>query len=404
MMLTILLVLFATFGFSQDFELDTREALDVIKKWNFANNAMNESTFREIYADRLIYYTQNLTKEKCVASKKTSFQSNPSYKQKIVSDPTFRAYTAGVVKADFVKEVLQNGKWKKFHSYLLITYKKNKYLISGESDAETDRGKNYTLSIGTKMDIPQKKEGHTTLVQSDTTQVEVDSTSAKDDDSIATAIAQKIEDSTVISSVAQEVLSDEPIAVPKRYVYFLIGFLVLTATIVVFSRRSKRSKGKSNERIARAKETQLLRNDKTFENFVVALFDPHYFTLRTLTRQPVFAGNVEKQDFVPSLEFEFQNKESRVRIAIECIFIPQLTSREILSYSANQVNRYHDFEDGHGLEVYLIIGLEGEPGDPKELFLVPTSELREGYLGYKELQPFKKHGMFFYNSVKRRLL
>lgn len=402
----MLVFLFARIGYAQDFELDTREALDVIKKWNFASNAMSESTFREIYADKLIFYTENLPKEKCIALKKNNFKSSRGFKQKIVTDPIFKAYTAGVVKAEFTKEVFQKGKWKKYPSYLLITYEKNKYLISGESDLETDRRLNYKLSIGTPMDIPQSRSTDTTFtnVTSSIDTTLADSSSATFDDSVSADLLQKLEDSAIVSSVTEEVLSDETVAVPKKYVYFLIGFLVLAAVIVVVSRGPKKSSRKVKEPAVNTRETQLLRNDKAFENFVVALFDPHYFTLKTLTREHVFAGNVKRQNFVPSLEFEFQNKDSRCNLAIECIFIPQLASREILSYSANQVNRYHDFEEASGMEVYLIVGLEGEPGDPKELFLVPTSELREGYLGYKELQPFRKHGMFFYNSIRRRLL
>jgi hypothetical protein len=405
MMLIMLIFLFARSGFTQDFELDTREALDVIKKWNFANNAMSESTFRGIYADRLIFYTQNLSRERCIALKKMAFKSNRAFKQKITSDPIFRAYTAGVVKADFIKEVFEHGKWKKFHSYLLISYEKNNYSISGESDVETDRKHNYKLSIGIPLDIPQPVTNDTTDTTDTTDTAKVDSTIfAIAEDSTLSDPFQSPEDSTLISSVTDEVLSDDTVAIPKKYVYFLIGFLVLAAAIVVFSRRPKKASGKAGDRAPNVNEPHVLRNDKGFENFVLALFDPHYFTLKTLSRQRVFAGGVKKQDFVPGLEFEFQNKESRVGLAIECIFIPQLASREILSYSANQINRYLDFEEGSGMEIYLIIGLEGQPDDPKELFLVPASDLREGYWGYKELQPFRKHGMFFYNSVRRRLM
>jgi hypothetical protein len=401
MMLIMLIFLFARSGFTQDFELDTREALDVIKKWNFANNAMSESTFRDIYADRLIFYTQNLSREKCIALKKTTFKSNRAFKQKITSDPIFRAYTAGVVKADFIKEVFEHGRWTKFHSYLLITYEKNNYSISGESDTETDRKHKYKLSIGTPLDIPQAVTTDTT----DTTKVDSTIFASTEDSALSESDSlQNLKDSTLISSVTDEVLSEDTVAIPKKYVYFLIGFLVLAAVIVVFSRRPKKASGKARDRAPIVSEPHVLRNDKGFENFVLALFDPHYFTLKTLTRQRVYAGGIKKQDFVPGLEFEFQNKESRVGLAIECIFIPQLASREILSYSANQINRYLDFEEGSGMEIYLVIGLEGQPDDPKELFLVPASDLREGYWGYKELQPFRKHGMFFYNSVRRRLL
>jgi hypothetical protein len=406
-MLLMLLWLRLSVGFSQDLELDTREALELIKKWNFASNAMSESTLREIYADKLIFYTQSLSKERCISEKKAIFKSNPDFKQKITSDPKFVAYTAGVLKADFNREVFERGKWKSLHSYLLISYENNRYVISAESDLETDRRKNYKLSIGTAMDIPQPSTTQTPFEKSESSVSDslvdtavVDTTAERISGTTPEETQVEAEDS-IVSSVTEEVLSDETVAVPKKYVYLLIGVLVFTALIVVLARRPKKSAPKERNT---SNELQIHRKETGFENFVLTHFDPHYFTLKTNRREPVYAGNVKAREFIPTLEFEFQNKDSRVRLAIECIFIPKLTGQHLLSYSSNQINRYHHFEQDHNSEVYLIIGLEGEPGDPKELFLIPTSELREGYLGYKDLQPYKKHGMFFYNSVRGRLL
>ena len=406
-LLMMLLFLRPGVGFSQDLELDTREALELIKKWNFASNAMSESTLREIYADKLIFYTQNLPKEKCISEKRAIFKRNPAFKQKITSDPKFVAYTAGVLKADFNREIFEGGKWKSSRSYLLISYDRNRYVISAESDLETDRRKNYKLSIGTAMDIPQPSAPETAFEKSEPSVSDsladtlvVDSTAESVSDAVSNEKPAEAEDS-IVSSVTEEVFSDETVAIPKKYVYFLVGFLVLTAVIVVLARQPKKSSRKDRNIKS---ESQIHRKEAGFENFVLTHFDSHYFTLRTNRPEPVYAGNIKGREFIPALEFEFENKDSRVRLAIECIFIPKLSGQHVLSYSANQISSYHHFEQDYNSEVYLIVGLEGEPGDPKELFLIPTSELREGYLGYKDLQPYKKHGMFFYNSVRRRLL
>lgn len=404
MMLTILLI---QKGSAQDFELDTREVLDVIKKWNFASNAMSESTLREIYSDQLIFYSKNRSENESIALKRSFFRSNPAFKQKITSDPSFKPFTGGVIKADFTKEVFENGKWRKYRAYLLISYERNRYLIVGESDLETDRKNGYRLAIGKPMDIPQSPSADTTTISDfgiDTGIADIDSSFADAADSTANSLSEQTEDSTLITAVTDEVLSDETVAVPKKYVYFLIGFLVLTALIVVIARKPGKSSRKFPDRPSNPNGMRVNKNDKAFETFVLALFDPHYFTVKAPTKEHVYAGNVKRSVFEPALEFEFENKDSRARIAIECIFIPGISSVELFSYSSNQINRYHDYEEGTGTEVYLIIGLDGEAGDPKELFLIPASELREGYWGYKDLQPFKKHGMFFYNSSRQRLL
>jgi hypothetical protein len=425
-LLAILMTMLSISGMSQDFELDTKEVLDVIKKWNFAVNAQSEETLRELYADRMIYYAKERSGDDCIEAKNAFFRANPSFKQKIVTDPSFVPHTAGVIKANFVREVFEIGRWRKVPTYLLISYERNGYKITGESDLETDKKAKYTLKIGRPMDLPQSKRTESETLIEKESQVEsvsekvitqkptlqdtlspgdtADAVTTATGDSTTNGFPNEADDSTFMSSVTEEVLSDEAVSIPKKYVYVFIGLLVIAA-IVLFSRRQKKNTGKNGKGASVAvRETTLLRNDKAFENFVIALFDPHYFLIKNFTRQRVYAGNTNSVDFNPNLEVEFQNKDARVGIAIECIFIPQLASRHILSYSASQINRYHDFEEGTGMEVYIIVGLEGEASDPKELFLIPASDLREGHLGYQELQPFRKHGMFFYNSAKRRLL
>lgn len=385
---------------SQEMQLETQDALDIIKKWNFAVNARSEETLRELYADHVIYYAQELSREKCVNEKMDFFDANPSFKQKIVTDPTFVAYTSGVVKSNFTREVFQNGRWTKAPTYLLISYNNNNYEITGESDSETDRKAKKKPAIGIPMDIPQEDKPNTSVIDS-IPAVAADSVPVVAEDTVSTNVAQN-EDSTLIESVKQEMLSDETVSIPKKYVYILIGLLGLTAILIVATRGSKQTSRK--KRTVPVQETTLVRNDKTFEGFVVALFDPHYFTLKRYARQAVYAGSVRQVDFAPTLTFEFRNKDAEAGLAIECIFIPHLASRQILSYSANQVNRYREFEEESGMEVYIVVGLEGDANDPKELYLIPATQLREGNLGYQDLQPFRKHGMFFYNSAKQRLM
>lgn len=389
-------------GMSQEMQLETREVLDVIKKWNFAVNARSEQTLRELYADRVVYYAQEQSKENCIKAQRKFFDANPSFKQKIVSDPTFVAYTSGVVKSTFTREVFQNGRWKKIPTYLLISYSGNDYKITGESDSETDRKAKKKPAIGVPMDIPQAEPIEKPLVDS-TPVVSVDATElAQPQDSVGETVASN-EDSTLINAVTKEVLSEETVAIPKKYVYTFIGLLGLVAILIVATRGSKKVSRKRQQKPT-IQETTLVRNDKTFEGFVVALFDPHYFTLKRYARQTVYAGSERQLDFAPTLAFEFRNKEAEAGLAIECIFIPKLASRQILAYSANQINRYREFEEESGMEVYIVVGLEGDANDPKELFLIPSTALREGYLGYQDLQPFRKHGMFFYNSARQRLM
>jgi hypothetical protein len=405
---------------AQSFELDTRELNDLLKKWDYANNWRSIETFETIYADRMIFYAQNLSKERCISLKRKFFATNRDFKQKILPNPVFTPYTRGVIKCDFVKDVFQNGKWKRFPSYLLITYQNSKYLISGESDLQTDRVLKYKLDIGKPMDIPVSEE-ITVTDPADTRQN--DPVNPRQNDSVVqanraatteTIVASDsitpgkntFENTTLLSNLTNEILSDELISVPKKYFYFLIGFLFLTAIIVLFSGRKKSKydrKGKMNGAASHAREAVVLRHEKHFESYVVSLFDPLYFSLRVNSRQKAMAGNGHEDGFLPGMEGEFRNKDVTERFSLECFYIPRINSIHLMKFSAKQINRYKEFEHDRDSEVYLVIGLEGDPESPKELYVIRSSELREGPVTYTDLKPFRKYGMFFYSTANKRL-
>lgn len=389
----ILSTFFFQFCSAQNFALDTRDLNDLVKKWNYANNWGSEETFQSIYLNKLTFYARSLNRERCIALKRKFFREHPEYKQKIVSDPVFTPYTSGIIKCEFIKESFQNAVWKKYPSYLLITYENNQYFISGESDLQTDRILKYNLDIGEPMDIPQY-DG-----------TDLASDSIFQSDSMAT-IGHESRDSILLHEVSKEVLSEEIVSIPKKYLYFLVGFLILTASILLLWRPGKsRNNGKfvKTKGVILEKEAVIVRNDKGFESFVVSLFDPHYFTLRVFSQQKALAGNGTNHENLPFIEFDFLNKEISARIFVECLFIPEIISTNVLSISGKQMIRNLDLHEAQGIEVYVIIGLGGEPDNPQELYVLKPGELGEQAITYKDLQPYRKFGMFFYSDVKRRL-
>jgi hypothetical protein len=353
--------------------------------------------------------------------KRRFFSDDREFKQKIPANPVFTPYTSGVIKCDFVKEVYQNGVWKKLPSYLLITYKNSKYLISGESDLQTDRALKFKLEIGERMEIPVAKEGIVTDTSEKREVTIRDKTEKPEDDSVVeesigqadtVTMADSIppgkntfERTTFLSNLSNEILSDEPITVPKKYFYFLIGFLFLTAIIVLFSgkRKSRYGRNPKSNGTLHPREPVVLRHEKNFESYVISLFDPLYFSLKVFSRQRAIAGNGHRDEFLPSMEGEFQNKDLKERFALECLYIPKINSIHLMKFSGGQINRYKEFEQDNDSEVYLIIGLEGDPESPKELYFMRASELREGPVTYTDLKPFRKHGMFFYSTANQRL-
>ncbi|MEO5601167.1 MAG: hypothetical protein ABIR06_09585 [Cyclobacteriaceae bacterium] len=388
----LFLTLLSLWSTAQNFELDTREIKDLVKKWNYANNWRSEETFQSIYNEEMIFYTEKISRTRCISLKEKLFLEHPEFKQKIISDPVFTPYTSGIIKSDFQKEVFQNGVWRKYQAYLLISYEDNQYIISGESDLQTDKTLKYTLEIGEPMDIPLSEQ----------TAFENDSTSYSD--SVAD-IQSGSEESTPLNDVYEEVLSEEQVLIPKKYLYFLIGFLALTALVVIFSRHGRTRNNRlqnTNTLTEGHKESLMLKGDKGFEGFVVSLFDPHFFTLNIQSRQKVLAGNGREHDEIPQLEFEFRNKDTMAKFVVECIYIPSISSLKTLNIFGTDMKRF-DIQKGQSMDVYIIIGLAGESDNPKEIYLIKTSDVTEARITYSDLQPFRKFGMFYYNSAAERL-
>jgi hypothetical protein len=391
--ISVLLTFLFNFSLGQNFQLDTREVKDLVKKWNYANNWRSEETFRSIYHDRMIFYAQELSRERCIALKQKLFQEQPEFKQKIITDPVFTPYTSGVIKCEFQKEVFQNHTWKTYPAYLLISYENNRYVVSGESDLQTDRVLKYDLEIGDPMDIPVSEP-----------------TPAADDslystDSIQTTTTS--EDSTLLGDVYDEVLSEETVTIPKKYIYFLIGFLILTVLIVLFSKprqgaRSRKS-GNVNGTNGQHKEPAIVRGDKGFESFVASMFDPHFFTLRLGSHQKVLAGNNRGRELSPDMEFEFHNKNTHARFMVECLYIPQISAIKVLNIFGNDIRRYQDYQRVRGVDIYVVVGVGGESDNPKEIYVIKSDELPESRINYSDLQPFRKYGMFFYNATTQKL-
>lgn len=386
---------------AQNLESDRREILDLVKKWNYANNWKSVSTFRSIYHKNLVVHSQTLSRERCIALKLIFFKDHPEFKQKIISDPVLTQYTSGMIKCDFVKEAYQDGIWKKQPSYLLIRYDKNQYAIAGESDLQkNDLQINKTLRSNVEKKVAVDTPPMDTAPETDA--IAKDATIYND---TITDIARELNDSTLMAEFYNEVLSEEAISIPKKYLYFLIGFLMLIAFIVLFSKHGNRKKNKSPVK-TRGKNgshhgANTIRGDKRFENFAVSLFDPHYFTVRAARYQPVYAGNGHGKDFYPDLEIEFKNKEITVGFVMVCLYIPKASS--VYLFSGNQVKRYHDLYEAYGKDVYLLIGSGGEPDDPKELYLIRSLDLRMDKITWSDLQPFRKSGMVFYSSATARL-
>lgn len=400
--LMVVLILAATFrpAWSQQLGIDTAVIRSLIHKWNFANNTRSVETFRNVYGDRLLFYTQDLDKEAAVEFKQDLFESKRGFRQNIESDIIFTAYTSGVVKCDFTKEVWEGSRWRKYLSYLLISYSKSQYEIVGESDYATDETLNYQLNLGEPMEFHAIAHSQVT---EETASPLPRRALQQETDTLAELVSRNL--GALLSALPPGMM-----VVPKSSVYVFMGLLLVGGLMIFLAdtletrRKNRRRKLQTVKRKDRAEDRVAeLNTQSVFEAFVVTLFDPVLFRQRRPEARRVYAGEVSEAQPGPELEFVYHNKGITGRFAIKCLYFPNALQRRWQLLPPGQLQVLKNFGSEDEMELYYVLGIGGTPDDPKELYLVPGTAIRGAVVTREALKPFAKSGMVYYHRKEGQL-
>jgi hypothetical protein len=375
---------------AQQIAIDTEELEALVGEWNYAHNARSGEAFKRVYGEKLIFYTQRLTRKICITLKEELFRKNKAFEQRIVSDLVFTAYTSGIIKCDFRKEVFTNGKWKPYPCYLLFSYADNEYKIVGESDYSTDKTLKYSLNIGKPMDIPLASNASLHDVPSndslqtdtDTASIALDKPPVMIDSAIAT-----------VEAVAEQSLN-ETVTIPKIFLYALVGIAFL-AVIMVIVYKKKSVSGQSNSSIEKRNRSLSQTQIEAFQNFIITLFDPLYFQLTYKSQGIASPGN-------PDLKFDYLSKDYSSRLAIRCSYLYSANLADVV-VDLNDLSTFIKYAVDRNLVPYFILGVGGEPDDPDEIFLIPLKSPTVTSYTYQQLIPFRKAGMFYININTKQL-
>lgn len=386
----VILTIFASPALCQSLQIDSVSLNDVIKEWNYAHNARSRQSFERIYDDQLIFYTEVSSREKAIKAKEQMFGKYKDFHQRIVPPIKHIAYSTGVIKSDFVKRVTRNGKTSDFPSYLLISYTDGNYKVVGESDHPSDKTLGFKLSIGEPIKI-------------DFEDTQVEGVAAEEEDTILAGAEAALDQSLDEVESLQSRLMSETVAIPKLYLYYLLGLLIIGGLAILIAKvpkPKKRTKTKRKE-VVRKGETR----DEGVDEYVLSLFDPLYFKAkRARPVVTVMNGGDQNADSFSGYEFEFEQKDKRVLFSVDFSFIPAAENGKIQVATPAQLRSYQQYEVEKDRDVYILLGLSGKPSEPQELYLIPLKEIKKQWFSYEELQEFRKYGMFFYNLQRGRLL
>jgi hypothetical protein len=400
----------------QQMRIDTDEIESLIDEWNFANNSRNVHSFQSVYADDLLFYTEQVTESKAITLKRQLFNRKPYFRQRITTEIKYTPYSSGVVKCEFTKEVFEKTHWKKYPSYLLVSYKNNHYSIVGESDYPTDRALKYKQEIGQAMTIEKPKRAAPQAIDSvglDSVLAERMPSLAKTDTTAVSAIDTVDHGAgfAVFDTMLSDLSSLGMVIIPKGYILALVGILAIGGVMIfiadsVQSRRRRRRLATSPAQPRRDEAEHVVQDFKmqsAFENFVITLFDPLYFKCFRAKAEHVYAGKTMQAESGPDLIFDFNQKETRGRFGITTQYYRHTPKNEVqlVSYDRQQYIRH--FESEQEMDVYFVLGFGGRPDDPRELFFVPAKEVDSEYITQADLKRYSKSGMFYFNRKTGRI-
>ena len=391
----LLLVMHAVRG--QGIEVDTEQIEPIIDEWNFANNGRNLESFRRVYSEQVLFYTEEVSQTRAIALKQQLFRLKPDYRQRITTTVTYTPYTSGIIKCDFIKDVFEKTNWKKDSAYLLVSYEDGRYRIVGEGDLATDRVMGYTLDIGKPIEF-----NNAVSVADDTP-----------DSSALADVPEKVFDSVRsflqaegVEVVLPDVSEMGAVTIPKGYVYILIVLLTIGGLMIFIADSAQAGKRtRTRAAFAAPDEAERVVNDfkmqSVFEAFVITLFDPLLFQHKRPKQERVLAGKGGPAHAAPDLVFEFRQNEQELQFGILCRYYRSVLKNEV-QVSPREV--LHDLKLlEQELDLYYVLGFGGTPDDPKELYFIPASEVKGPYVRKSALRPYSKSGMFYYSKKTGRI-
>jgi hypothetical protein len=144
-----------------------------------------------------------------------------------------------------------------------------------------------------------------------------------------------------------------------------------------------------------------------FENYIIGKFDKRYFTLKDMRSDKGIDGFYPESNQYPDLLLEYRPSASL--FAVECKWRQNWWIRngnkEEIDWAGGdkKIENYNSYSNKNAVPVFVVIGISGEPNNPKEIFVVPLKALKYRYVEKSYLKKFEKKDTtknFFFDSKK----
>lgn len=194
----------------------------------------------------------------------------------------------------------------------------------------------------------------------------------------------------------------------KLALWVTIGLLLILVLAIVFLIRNKKKaleeqqkkfdhtkkEHYTNEHVPPVNSTAktAARIGYEFEKVVVDLFPKNYYKIKHWSSDKISNNRVSADSSqYPDLLIELNYKEVKESFAVECKYRSSLTSDGFV-FEERQLNNYRTFEKENKTNVFVAIGIAGSPSDPRDLYVIPLSDIKTTHVPLSQLKLwYKKH-------------
>jgi hypothetical protein len=347
---------------------------EIVTSWASAHTNKNFELFKKLYYHKVEFYTQNMNEDNCVKLKRKNLDGNVYFSLVINSKITIKKLRENLYKCSFDKKAISRNFEKTYPSYLVIFKENNDFFIVGESDLITDKNLKYNFNV----------------------------------DRFPTSV-----DSGKAGSNSKIVAKEEPEESSSGIIFDLSIFILVLAILLYFIIRLNRKIGEKTKIDKKSSEITIEKNSKKneylnigheFEKFIINKFDQKYFKLLTWQGDKTTNGVIPVSNSHPDLIYLFTHKSFSRKFAVECKFRTNISNKIVNIASQRQITNYKEFAIKEGTVVYIVVGLQGTPQNPTEIFIIPLSEVTEK-MDYDLLKTFARSttNRFFYDMYQEKL-
>lgn len=133
---------------------------------------------------------------------------------------------------------------------------------------------------------------------------------------------------------------------------------------------------------------------REFEDFVLELFDLNEKNAYSLIdwRSDKSSGEARPlSNSYPDFVIEYKDGKNKKQFAVECKWRAYISrSKNNPLFKEEQVARYQDYARYHNKEVFVILGVGGEPSMPEELYLIPIDKLQKSVSKPSSLKTYRR--------------